>query len=236
MYRGRRLAALFTNSIAVGLTRYGTDVLVVVLIISVVLIGLAIWTDEYWLRYLLIAIAAFLAVFSLNFFRDPDRTVAANGRPIERLVISPADGKVVEVQQVDEPEYIHGPATMISIFMSPLDVHVNRAPITGVVEYYKYIKGEFLVAHDSAATHRNERAVIGMFGGGHKVLFAQVAGYIARRIVCEAKVGDSLRTGERFGMIKFGSRVDIYMPRDAKINAKVGDRTVAGETVLAEFP
>jgi phosphatidylserine decarboxylase len=218
------------------LTRYGTDVLVAILIISIVLVGLAIWTDEHWLRYLLLAVAIFLAIFSLNFFRDPDRTIASNGQPIEKLIVSPADGKVVEVQPVEEAEYIHGPATMISIFMSPLDVHVNRAPITGVVEYYKYIKGEFLVAHDSAATHRNERALIGMFANGHKVLFAQVAGYIARRIVCEAKVGDTLHVGERFGMIKFGSRVDIYLPRDAKTSVKVGDRTVAGETVLAEFP
>jgi phosphatidylserine decarboxylase len=219
-----------------NLTKYGTDVLIAVAIISVVLVGLAIWTDEHWLRYVLLAIAVFIAIFSLNFFRDPDRTVNAGGRPIEKLVVSPADGKVVAVQAAEESEYLHGSATMISIFMSPLDVHVNRAPITGVVEYYKYIKGEFLVAHDSAATHRNERALIGMFANGHKVLFAQVAGYIARRIVCETKVGDTLRVGERFGMIKFGSRVDIFLPPDAKTTIKVGDRTIAGETVLAEFP
>jgi len=218
------------------LTRYGTDVLVAVLIISIVLVGLAIWTDEQWLRYLLLVVAVFIAIFSLNFFRDPDRTVASNGKPIESLIVSPADGKVVVVGPMEEAEYIRGPATMISIFMSPLDVHVNRAPITGVVEYYKYIKGEFLVAHDTAATHRNERAVLGMSSNGRKVAFAQVAGYIARRIVCEAKVGDTLKVGERFGMIKFGSRVDIFLPPGTKINVKVGDRTVAGETVLAEFP
>jgi phosphatidylserine decarboxylase len=218
------------------LTRYGTDVLVAVLIISIVLVGLAIWTDEQWLRYLLLAVAVFIAIFSLNFFRDPDRTIAANGKPIENLIVSPADGKVVVVGPMEEAEYIRGPATMISIFMSPLDVHVNRAPITGVVEYYKYIKGEFLVAHDTAATHRNERAVLGMSSNGRKIAFAQVAGYIARRIVCEAKVGDTLKVGERFGMIKFGSRVDIFLPPGTKINVKVGDRTVAGETVLAEFP
>src|SRR5438046_3664025 len=119
--------------------------------------------------------------------------------------------------------------------MSPLDVHVNRSPMTGIVEYYRYVKGEFLVAHDSGAVHRNERALIGLNSNGHKLLFAQVAGYIARRIVCEAKLGDTLRVGERFGMIKFGSRVDIYVPRDAKIFTKVGETVRAGETVMAEF-
>ena len=218
------------------MTRYGTDVLVAVLIITVVLVGLAIWTDEPWLRYVLIVVALFLCGFSLNFFRDPDRTIAANGRSIDKLIVSPADGEIVEIKESDEPEFLKGRATLVSIFMSPLDVHVNRSPVTGKVEFFRYVKGEFLVAHDSAATHRNERALIGLVSGAHKILFAQVAGYIARRIVCEAKVGDSLQAGERFGMIKFGSRVDIYIPPDAKLLVTPGERVRAGETVMAEFP
>jgi phosphatidylserine decarboxylase len=218
------------------LTKYGTDVLLAILAVVVVLALLAIWSDEPWLRYVLILIALFLAGFSLNFFRDPDRTIATNGRSLDKLVVSPADGKVVLMETVDEPEFLKGKAQLVSIFMSPLNVHVNRAPMTGLVEYFKYIKGEFLVAHDPAAVHRNERALIGLQSGPHKVLFAQVAGYIARRIVCPVKAGDSLKVGERFGMIKFGSRVDVYLPMDAKINCKIGDLTVAGETVLAEFP
>lgn len=220
----------------ISLTPYGSDVLTAALVIAIVLIGLAIWSDETWLRIVLILVALFIAVFSLNFFRDPDRTIAANGRPIQKLIVSPADGKIVEVKQVEEPEFLNSPATLISIFMSPLDVHVNRAPITGRVEYYRYVTGEFLVAHDPEATHRNERAMIGLVNGAHKILFAQVAGYIARRIVCEAKVGDTLRAGERFGMIKFGSRVDIYIPLDAKILITSGEVVRAGQTVLAEFP
>jgi phosphatidylserine decarboxylase len=218
------------------LTRYGTDVLVAVLVITIVLVGLAIWTDEMWLRYILIAVALFISIFSLNFFRDPDRTIKTDGRPLDKLVVCPADGEVVVVEDVQEPEFLHGPATQISIFMSPLNVHVNRAPITGIVEFFRYVKGEFLVAHDSNATHRNERAMIGLSANGHKILFSQVAGYIARRIVCPVKVGDTLRAGERFGMIKFGSRVDIYVPLGAKILTKKGDLVVAGETILAEFP
>jgi phosphatidylserine decarboxylase len=217
------------------LTRYGRDVLLTVLIIAIVLVGLAIWSDEAWLRIVLIVVAAFISLFSLNFFRDPDRTIAANGRLIETLIVSPADGKVVEVKQVVEPEFLKSPATLVSIFMSPLDVHVNRSPIAGRVDYFRYVKGEFIVAHDPEATHRNERAMIGLTNGTRKILFTQVAGYIARRIVCEAKVGDTLQAGERFGMIKFGSRVDIYIPPSAKIFVKSGEIVRAGETVLAEF-
>ncbi|SRR5579883_603897 len=218
-----------------GLTRYGTDVLLAVLVITIVLIGLAIWTDEVWIKYLLIAVAVFICVFSLNFFRDPDRTIQANGEPLQDLIVCPADGKIVLIEDATEPEFIKGPVTLVSIFMSPLDVHVNRSPMTGVVEYFKYIKGEFLVAHDSAAVHRNERAMIGLYSNGHKILFAQVAGYIARRIVCPVKAGDTLKVGERFGMIKFGSRVDLYIPKEARIITKVGDVVRAGETVLAKF-
>ncbi len=218
-----------------SLTRYGTDVLLAVLIISIVFVGLAVWTDEIWLRCILIAVALFLSIFSLNFFRDPDRTIAANGRPLDKLVVSPADGKVVVVREDQESEYIRGPAMLVSIFMSPLDVHVNRAPITGAVEYSKYIKGEFLVADDPESTRRNERAMVGLNNAGRKVLFSQVAGYIARRIVCPVKVGDTLHQGMRFGMIKFGSRVDIWLPMDAKLAVKLGDVVRSGETVLAEF-
>jgi phosphatidylserine decarboxylase len=104
------------------------------------------------------------------------------------------------------------------------------------VEYFRYVKGEFLVASDSEATRRNERALIGLAMNGRKILFAQVAGYIARRIVCEAKVGDRIEAGERFGMIKFGSRVDVFTPLEASISVKNGDKVRAGETILAEFP
>ncbi len=204
-------------------------------IIAIVLFALAIWTDEAWLRIVLIAVGLFLSIFSLNFFRDPDRTIKANGRPIEKLVLSPADGLVVGISEVNEPEFMKSRAMLISIFMNPLDVHVNRAPINGKVEHLRYVKGEFLVADDPQSTHRNERMLIGMTGSAGKILFAQVAGFIARRIVCEAKIGDILNAGERFGMIKFGSRVDVYLPLGASILIKKDDRVVAGETVLAEF-
>lgn len=218
------------------LTKFGTDVLIAIALIAILFVGLAIWTDALWLRIALIAIASFLVVFSLNFFRDPDRTIAANGRSLDSLAVSPADGRVVILKDANEPEYLKTKSKMISIFMSPLDVHVNRSPMTGVVEYFKYVTGEFLNASSEESSHRNERALIGLNASGKKILFVQVAGYIARRIVCPVAVGDTLEAGKRFGMIKFGSRVDIFLPDNARVLVKIGDKVVAGETVLAELP
>jgi phosphatidylserine decarboxylase len=218
------------------LTRYGIDVLIGVAIAILLIVGIAIWTDERWLRILLYAIAAFLAIFALNFFRDPGREIAAGSKSFNSIVASPADGKVVLIAELDEPEYMKTKTRMVSIFMSPLDVHVNRIPVNGMVEYLRYVKGEFLVASKPDAVHRNERQVIGIDAHGKKITFSQVTGYIARRIVCDLKAGDSVKIGERFGMIKFGSRVDVYLPLDAVLLIKEGDRVRAGETVLAEWP
>lgn len=217
------------------LTRYGTDVIVAVAIIVVLLIVLGVWTDEGWVKYIFFAIAAFLTVFTLNFFRDPDRTVNVGSTTVESLVISPADGKVVLIKDVQEDEYLHSPAKMISIFMSPLNVHVNRNPVNGKVEYLKYIKGKFLVASDDKAANENERQNIGLNSNGKKLMFSQVTGFVARRIVCELKEGESVMMGTRFGMIKFGSRVDVYLPPGAKILVKEGDITTAGETIIANW-
>lgn len=217
------------------LTRYGTDVLIGVAITVVVLVALAIWTDERWARILLFAIAGFLALFSLNFFRDPDRSPNTGGKSPDELILSPADGKVVLVQEVDEPEYLKSPATLISIFMSPLDVHVNRVPVSGIIEHLRYVKGKFLIASTPESVNENERMLIGINSGGRKLLFNQVTGYVARRIVCELKAGDSVTAGERFGMIKFGSRVDIYLPLDAKPEIKEGDAVRSGETIIAQW-
>jgi len=217
------------------LTRYGTDVLIGVAITVVILVALAIWTDEGWARFLLFAIAGFLTVFSLNFFRDPDRTPNSGSKPIDDLIVSPADGKIVLITEVDEPEYLKSRAQLISIFMSPLDVHVNRIPVSGKVDYLKYVKGKFLVASTPESVNENERMMIGINSGTRKLLFNQVTGYVARRIVCELKPGDSVTSGKRFGMIKFGSRVDIYLPLDVKLMIKEGDRTKSGETIIAEW-
>jgi len=217
------------------LTRYGTDVLIGIAITVIVLVALAIWTDELWARIVLFTIAGFLFVFSLNFFRDPDRTPDLKGKSLDDCILSPADGKIVLIKDIDEPEYLKSGTKLVSIFMSPLDVHVNRIPVSGTVEYLKYIKGKFLVASTPESVNENERMMIGINSAHGKLLFNQVTGYIARRIVCELKEGQSVKSGERFGMIKFGSRVDIYVPAGAALLVKEGDRTVGGETILAEW-
>jgi phosphatidylserine decarboxylase len=217
------------------LTRYGSDVLIGVAITVIVLVALAIWTDERWARFVLFIIAGFLTVFSLNFFRDPDRTPNTGGKPVDDFVLSPADGKIVLIKELEEPEYMKSKVTLISIFMSPLDVHVNRIPVSGRVEYLKYIEGKFLVASSPESVNENERMMIGINSRHGKLLFNQVTGYIARRIVCDLKAGDSVTAGKRFGMIKFGSRVDIYVPVDAKLLVKEGDITKGGETILVQW-
>ena len=217
------------------LTRYGTDVLIGVAITVVILVALALWTDERWAQIVFFVIAAFLTVFSLNFFRDPDRSPNTGNSSIDDLIISPADGKIVLIKEVDEPEYLKSRATLISIFMSPLDVHVNRVPVSGMVEHLRYVKGKFLVASTPESVNENERMMIGIRSARGQLLFNQVTGYVARRIVCELKQGDSVKTGERFGMIKFGSRVDIYLPLGAKLLVKEGDVARSGETILAQW-
>lgn len=212
------------------ITKYGYDVFFT--ITTVVIIGcLLSWylIELKPLKYSIIGVLLAFFLFTLNFFRDPDR-IAPQG---ENLVISPADGKVVVVKDVFEDEFLKSDAIQVSIFMSPLNVHVNRYPINGKVAYFKHIPGEYLVAYEEKSSLRNERTHIGVENGKHRVFFKQIAGFVARRIVAPIRVGDEAVAGERFGMIKFGSRVDVFVPRNAEIKVKVGDTTAAGETVIA---
>jgi len=211
------------------LTKYGYFTIGIVLLISFILIAIGIWfADKPFLRYPLFLIAAFLTIFTLNFFRDPER-ISPKG---DDLVVSPADGKVLFVKEVYDEEYIKGKALQISVFMSPLNVHVNRIPISGKVEYLKYHPGKYLVAWDDKASSENERFLTGINYGSGKVLYSQIAGYVARRIVNELKTGQTVKTGERFGMIKFGSRVDVLVDPSSIPQVKAGDVVAAGETVL----
>jgi phosphatidylserine decarboxylase len=178
-----------------------------------------------------LVVSLLLACFVLYFFRDPTRISPAG----DHLVLSPADGKVVLVESVKDQDFLETEATQISIFLSPLDVHVNRIPISGKVRYFKYVKGDYLVAFHTKASERNERTVIGIENGKFRILMRQVAGFIARRIVCGLGVGDAVIAGERFGMIKFGSRVDVLVPTTAELKVGLTDHVVAGETVLAVY-
>ena len=177
-----------------------------------------------WIAVLPLTITIFIAFF----FRDPERTMpGGNG-----IFVSPADGKIILIKNVYEKDYLHTESKEISIFMSLFNVHVNRAPCDGKVSLIKHSPGKFLVAHKDAASMENENTVILLEGKDGKILVRQVAGYLARRIVCRVKVDDVLRRGERYGMIKFGSRLDIYLPKDAEIKIKLGDKVRAGETII----
>ncbi|NNE70473.1 MAG: phosphatidylserine decarboxylase family protein [Rhodothermales bacterium] len=171
--------------------------------------------------------------FTLWFFRDPSRTPPENAG---HLLLAPADGKVVEIVLEEEPLYLKGPARRISVFLSPLNVHVNRSPAEGVIEYDQYVPGEYLVAWHPKASEKNERSQLGLrHTSGTPVLFKQIAGAVARRIVYHVGVGDTLKAGERFGIVKFGSRMDIIVPPHIPVFAEVGDRVVAGETILGHL-
>lgn len=180
-----------------------------------------------WLTWPALAIVPLLlAAFFLWFFRDPERSIPA----IRGAVVSPADGKVTDISQVQS----NGESrTRISIFLSVFDVHVNRCPMTGVIEDVRYHKGEFKNAMGAASAELNEQNVVTMRGDAGLVVFKQIAGLLARRIVFTKKIGDRLERGDRVGLIKFGSRTDVIIPATAEMKVRVGDRVKGGSTVLA---
>jgi len=213
------------------ITKYGYGTLGIVALIAFLLFVIALFVKNPYIKYSLFAVGLFILGFSLNFFRDPDRTTPVK----ENAVISPADGTILVIKKVKPTEYINEECTQVSIFMSPLNVHVNRIPIDGKVEYINYINGEYLVAYHDKADVRNERSVIGIESKYGKLMFTQVAGTVARRIIYELTKGQSVKAGERFGMIKFGSRVDVLVPGNCEVKIKVGDVVKAGETILFEY-
>lgn len=169
--------------------------------------------------------------FILWFFRDPEREPPAD----PRAVVSPADGRVIDVVRVTAPAPLAAPATRISIFMSPLDVHVNRSPVDGRILALEHTAGRFHAAWDDKASADNERNAMLLESGPRRVLVVQIAGALARRIVCHRRVGDALRRGERYGLIMFGSRVDVYVPHDVEPVIARGARVHAGTSVLARL-
>lgn len=182
----------------------------------------------------IIAFGAVLFLFTCWFFRDPKRTISEVD---DLTLISPADGKVVVIQDVDEPLYLKGPAKQISIFLSPLNVHVNRIPVGGEIEFDEYVPGDYLVAWHEKASELNERSQLGVrHTKGHKVLFKQIAGAVARRIVYHVTVGDSVSTGQRFGIVKFGSRMDILVPPGSDILVNLDDKVQGGIHPIARLP
>ena len=185
-----------------------------------------------WALWLLAVVITIIALWVAYFFRDPERT----GQRGPQLVVAPADGKLILITEIDEPNFIGGKALRLSIFMNVFNVHVNRYPVDGTVKYVHYNKGKFLNAAVEKSSLENEQMSVGIESGPYKILVRQIAGLIARRIVTYSKVGDRAAQGERFGIIRFGSRVDVFIPTDSKVIPPLGTMTTAGTTILAELP
>ncbi len=197
---------------------YGLTLLVVA--------GALVWATHGWAWAL---IPVLLAAFFLWFFRDPERAISGEAG----LIVSPGDGLVTETISIDTPG---GPRQRISIFLSVFDVHVNRSPIAGVLTSVRYQKGLYLNAMNPASADRNEQNVVTVRGAGYEVTFKQIAGLLARRIVFNYREGDRVERGQRVGLIKFGSRVDVILPSEAELRVKVGQRVRGGASVLAVMP
>lgn len=189
-------------------------------------------TRRSWPLWLLAFAVTLVALGVAYFFRDPERT----GERGPRLVIAPADGKVVMIAEVDEPTFLHSRATRISIFMNVFNVHVNRYPVSGTVRYVHRSAGKFLNAAAEQSSLENEQTSVGLESGNTRILVRQIAGLIARRIHTYSREGERVEQGERMGIIRFGSRVDVFVPPTSVIRVKVGDTTIAGTTVIAELP
>jgi phosphatidylserine decarboxylase len=200
------------------------------------------WAESWFLHLILLGVAAalacwhpaagvvglLLAVFNINFFRDPERTIPAD----PRAIVSPADGKVVDVGPAREEKFLGGEALRVGIFLNVFDVHVNRAPIGGEVQFSEHVPGKFLNALRAESAFQNEHQILGLQDGGFRVTVRLIAGAIARRICIWTQPGARVERGERIGMIRYGSRAEIYVPASCEIAVKPGDRVKGGSSIL----
>jgi phosphatidylserine decarboxylase len=208
-------------------------VLVVILIaINVTVASLPSLRYSDFIVYGVLAASLIILILILQFFRSPSVEIEKN----EKQILCPADGKVVVIEETEETEYLNSKRKQISVFMSPINVHVNRMPVAGKISYFKYHPGKYLVAwHPKSSTENERTTVVAKMSNGTEILFRQIAGALARRIKWYVKEGQTLEQGEEFGFIKFGSRVDIFLPLNAKVKVKIGDITKGGKTILAEL-
>ncbi|MDR0970368.1 MAG: phosphatidylserine decarboxylase family protein [Lentimicrobiaceae bacterium] len=214
--------------------REGYNIIGIILLICVTIIATLnyFFPTQTWIHYLIYLNVAGWFIWTISFFRVPHRKI----NRFEGNVISSADGEVVVIEKVFEPEYFKDERIQVSIFMSPFNVHVNWYPVSGVVNYVKYHPGDFLFAKNPKASAKNERYSIVVKGNDEKeILVRQIAGWMARRIVCKRKVGDKAIQGEAFGMIRFGSRVDLFLPLDTDIKVKLHQKVKGQQTVIASL-
>lgn len=208
----------------------GVKIIVVTLLIFIFFIVITYFFPILSLK-IITGIIAVVFLFNFYFFRDPERTIPEGND----LILSPADGTVVLIEEVDEPYFFKAKVRRVSIFLSVFNVHVNRMPVSGRVEFLKYLEGKFLVAFADKASEENEQSIIGIQHEKGKILFKQIAGIIARRIVYHVANGDTVNAGDRFGLIRYGSRVDMFFPENVELKVSLKDKVYGGETIIGEF-
>ena len=216
------------------LHREGKASIFISLVVLTALNALLMWLtpETLWLQNFILFVSVVLLVIVLQFFRNPSIAVNAN----ENFVLSPADGKVVVIEEVEETEFFQGKRLQISVFMSPLNVHVNRNPVSGIVKYFKYHPGKYLVAwHPKSSTENERTTTVIERPNGVQILFRQIAGAMARRICWYVKEGLPVQQGGEMGFIKFGSRVDVFLPLDAKVKVELNQVVKGAKSVLAEI-
>jgi phosphatidylserine decarboxylase len=210
---------------------YSTILIGTVLLAGIVAAAWFFIPELQWLKITITLIGLFFWIIILQFFRNPSRPLP---EIVNNIVYAPADGKVVVIEESQETEILGEKYIQISIFMSPLNVHVNRHPLSGKISYYRYHPGKFLMAWNPKSSTENERTtVLYELENGKKVLLRQVAGFLARRIICYAKEGATAKQGEELGFIRFGSRVDVYVPLGSQIKTKIGETSIGNKTILA---
>jgi len=214
----------------VQVAKAGIPIVLALLFLSIILIIAARFTKGMVLP-IFVVLTWLMLLFSIYFFRDPNR----NTPDQENAIISPADGKIIVIEETIEQSFFKEKVRKVSIFMSVFSVHVNRIPIDGSVVHFDYKKGKFYPAYKDEAAFQNEQTTIGIENKNIKILFKQIAGIMARRIVCNVREGMSVKKGERFGMIKFGSRVDLFLPLNVQLKIELNQKVTAGETIIGLY-
>lgn len=202
------------------------------LALTVILFLLALKTGNWWV-FGICSLMALVTLFATYFFRDPQRTCVDTSPGV---IVAPADGKVIGIETVEDCEYLGPGGTKVSIFLSVFDVHVSRIPVTGTVDYLKYIPGKFFAAFEPKASELNERTEMGIVTPeGQQMIVKQIAGIIARRVVCRATEGQAVTAGDRYGLIRFGSRAELWLPSGCQVDVEIGDHVAGGETVMGHM-
>jgi phosphatidylserine decarboxylase len=214
------------------ITRDGLTPILVIFCVTAVLLMVAVkWDSSLFAS--LAGLFALLCVWSVFFFRDPERSFSHQ----EGILTAPADGRILGIDKIAHHDYVGGEALRISIFLSIFDVHINRIPADGVIDFVRYQPGKFFVAYCDKASQFNEQTQIGIItSSGHRIHVKQIAGIIARRIVCRLNAGDTVTAGQRFGMIRFGSRTELVIPSGSRLRVKTGDRVKGSRTILGFLP